>query len=75
MSLSTASAGTPSAEWNAIVLGDIDVFIHVPDVDVHENEVRLEDRAILRVVEVDVEHLAVAAPVSAEIEDYALVGC
>jgi hypothetical protein len=46
----------------------------VADVDVDEDEVGVENGQVLRVVEVDVEHLAVAAPVAAEVEQDALVG-
>ena len=44
------------------------------DVDVDQDEVGLEDGQVRGVVEVDVEHLAVAAPVAAKVEQDALVG-
>ena len=52
---------------------DVDVVIHVADVDVDEDEVLGEEFGVGLLVEVDVEDLAVAAPVAAEVEDDALV--
>ena len=46
----------------------------MPDVDVHQDEVAFEQGQVAGVVEVDVEHLAVAAPVAAKVEQDALVG-
>ena len=69
--------------WNAfferhlVAGGDGRVHVHVADIDVYEDEVAFQDRAVGGVVQVDVEYLAVAAPVAAEVEQDALValGC
>jgi hypothetical protein len=58
---------------DVVLLRDIDVFVHVSDVDVDEDEVFLEEFSIGTLVVVDVEDLAVAAPVAAEVEQDALV--
>ena len=44
------------------------------DVDVDEHKVGFENGQVRGVVEVNVEHLAIAAPVAAEVEQDALVG-
>ncbi len=56
-------------ERDLVLLCDRKVFIHFPDVDVDEDEVGFEELAVGRVVEVDVENLAIAAPVSAEVDE------
>ena len=70
--------GNAFAQRNPEALSDINVFVHVANVDVDEHEVRIEDWAILGVVEVDVEDMAVPAPVPAKVDEDALVrgrGC
>ena len=65
--------------WNAfgdgdvVLLRDVDVLVHVADVDVDEDEVFGEELGVGALVIVDVEELAVAAPVAAEVEEDALV--
>ena len=66
--------GNAFAQRNPEALSDINVFVHVANVDVDEHEVRIEDWAILGVVEVDVEDMAVPAPVPAKVDEDALVG-
>src|SRR6185437_14283395 len=61
-------------EGNSVARGELEVGVIVADVDVDEDEVRLKDGDVAGVVEVDVEDVAVAAPVSAEVDDDALVG-
>ena len=65
--------GNSFAQRNLEALSDINVFVHVANVDVDEHEVRIEDWAILGVVEVDVEDMAVPAPVPAKVDEDALV--
>ncbi len=50
------------------MLREIDVLVHVTDVDVHQNEVGLENRPVRVIVKIDIQHLAIAAPVPAEID-------
>ena len=55
--------------------GDVEIGVHVADVHVDQDEVGFKNGQVAGVMEVDVEHLAVAAPVAAEVEQNALVGC
>ena len=55
------------------LLGDVEVLVEVADIDVDEEEVLVEELEVRGLVEVDVEDLAVAAPVAAEVEDDPLV--
>ena len=73
MASRTARAGTPLLMGTPYLCGDVEVLVHVADVDVDEDEVLVEERRRWGLVEVDVEDLAVAAPVAAEVEDDALV--
>lgn len=57
-----------------VLCGDVEIGIVTADVDVDEEEVGFEEKAILVVVEVDVEDLAIGTPVAAEVEEDALVG-
>jgi hypothetical protein len=61
------------ADGDLIFVGDAHVGIHVADIDVDEDVVPGEEITIRRLVEVEVEDVAVAAPVAAEVEDDALV--
>ena len=56
-----------------IFFRDIDVFVHVADVDVDDDIVLREELGVGALVVVDVEDLAVAAPVAAEVEKDAFV--
>jgi hypothetical protein len=58
---------------NIVFLGDGDILVHVTDVDVDEDEVFGEKLSVGTLVIVDVEYLAVAAPVAAEVEEDAFV--
>lgn len=53
--------------------GEIEIGVDAAYVDVDEDEVCLQDRPILRVVTINVEDLAVGAPVATEVEQNALV--
>lgn len=59
---------------NLIFPGDVEIGVVLADVDVDEDEIGLQDGQVFRVVEVDVEDLAVAAPFAAEVEQDTLVG-
>jgi hypothetical protein len=65
--------GNAFLNGHLIFFGYIDVVIHLSDVDVDEDEVIVEELLVGVLVEVDVEDLAVPAPITAEIEDDALV--
>src|SRR5690348_6855337 len=67
--------GHATFERYAIVSGDVRVCVVASDVDVNEFEVLLQELLVGGIVEVDIENLAVAAPVAAEVEDHALVLC
>lgn len=62
------------AEGDAVPFGDVQVLIHVADVDVDQHKIGIENGQILRVVEVDIQHLTVSTPVASEIEQNPLVG-
>ena len=55
-------------DGNVVLLRDVDVFIHVADIDVDKNEVFVEELGVGTLVIVDIENLAVAAPVTPKIE-------
>jgi hypothetical protein len=65
--------GYTFVDGNLILLRDLDVVVVLADVDVDQDELLIEQCEVWRLVEVDVEDLAVAAPVAAEVEDDALV--
>jgi hypothetical protein len=60
-------------ERDVVLAGDVEIGIHMADVYVDQYEVGLEDGQVLGIVEVDVKHLAIAAPVAAKVEQDALV--
>ena len=60
-------------ERNIVALGDVDVFVQVPDIDVNEHEVGLKNGQVRGIVEVNIEYLAIPAPVAAEVNQEALV--
>jgi hypothetical protein len=59
-------------EGNFVFFGDVQVFVEVADIDVDKDEILFKKLRVRRLVEVDVENLAVAAPVAAEVENDAL---
>ena len=65
--------GNSLLEGDVVLFGYVEVFIEAADVDVDEEEVLVEEFQVWALVEVDVENLAVAAPVAAEVEDDSLV--
>ena len=60
-------------DGDVVLLCYVDVFVHVTDVDVNDDEVLGEDLGVGALVIVDVEDLAVTAPVATEVEDDAFV--
>ncbi len=56
-----------------ILFCEIEVGVVSAYVDVHEDEIGFEDGAIDGIVEIDVEHVAVAAPVAAKIQQDTLM--
>jgi len=65
--------GYAFSQRDLIALGNVLVLVHVADVDVNEHIIGVQDGFVGRVVEVDIQNLAIAAPIAAEIEDDALV--
>src|SRR5208283_817010 len=65
--------GNAFVQRDLVLGGDVQIRVHVADVDVDEDKVGFEDGPVFGVVEVKIEHPAVAAPVAAEIEQDALV--
>src|SRR5476649_1403116 len=58
---------------NLVFLGNVLIHVHVPNVDVDQDEVGVENRQIGGIVEVEVEDLAVAAPIAAKVDQDTLV--
>jgi hypothetical protein len=67
--------GNASGDGNFIFSGDVHVLVDgaVADADVDEDEVLVEELGVGALMVVDVEDLAVAAPVAAEVEEDAFV--
>ena len=65
---------------NALVQGDmvavrnIQVFVEPPDIDMHQDEVSVQQRSIRGIVEIMIENVAISAPVAAKVENHAVVG-
>jgi len=66
--------GNASLEWNSVLFGQIDILVEMADVDVDQDEIGIENRPVLFIVKIDVEYLAIAAPVPTEIEQNASMG-
>ena len=66
-------SGNSLLEGDVVLFGYVEIFVEAADVDVDEEEVLVEEFEVGALVEVDVEDLAVAAPVAAEVEDDSLV--
>jgi hypothetical protein len=65
--------GDALLERDAVLVGEVGVVVVVADVDVDEDEALVKELDIGLLMEVNVEDLAVAAPVAAEVEDDTLV--
>ncbi len=68
-----SESGYAFLQRNLIFLGNVSIAVVAADVDVDQDEVVVQQVEVGLLVEVDVEHLAVSAPVTAEVEDDALV--
>ena len=66
-------SGNPLLERDVVFFGYVQVFIKVADIDMDNDKVLVEEFEVGTLMEVDVEDLAVAAPVAAEVEDDAFV--
>ena len=73
MGVEDGEGGNAFLDGHLVPFGDIDVVVHLADIDVDDDEVLRENLGIGTLVHVDVEDLTVTAPVSAEVEDDALV--
>jgi hypothetical protein len=73
MGIEDGECGNAFGDWDSVLSGDVYVLIHVADVDVDENEVFFENLCVGALMVVDIEYLAVAAPVTAEVQEDALV--
>jgi hypothetical protein len=72
--LENGEGGNTLFEIDAVLLADVEVLVDVAaDVYVDQDEVLVEDGEVFGLVEVEVQDLAVAAPVAAEVEDDAFV--
>jgi hypothetical protein len=65
--------GDALLERDAVLVGEVGVVVVVADVDVDEDEALVKELDIGLLMEVNVEDLAIAAPVAAEVEDDTLV--
>ena len=72
-SIDDGEGGNAFGDGNVVLFGDVDVLVHVTDVDVDDDEVFLEELGVGILVIVDIKDLAVAAPVAAEVKEDALV--
>jgi hypothetical protein len=66
-------SGNSLLEGDVVLFGYVEIFIETADVDVDEEEVLVEEFQVWALMEVNVEDLAIAAPVAAEVEDDSLV--
>ncbi len=73
MTVEDGECGDAFGDGDLVFGGDVDVVVHLADVYVDEDEVFCEQFSVGLLMEVDVEDLAVAAPVAAEVEDDAFV--
>lgn len=63
-----------TVERDVVFLGDIEISVHLADVDMHDEEGFIEGRSDLRAVECFVENMAIEAPVATKDDKNALVG-
>jgi hypothetical protein len=73
ISIDYCEGGDAFGDGHVVFLRDIDIFVHVTDVDVDEDEIFGEEFGVGTLAVVDVEKLAVAAPVAAKVEENAFV--
>ena len=73
MRVEDGEARDSALERDLVFLGDVSVLVVAADVDVDEDEVVVQNVEVGLLVHIDVQHLAVSAPISAEVKDDALV--
>jgi hypothetical protein len=56
-------------EGNFVSISNVQIFVEVADIDVDKDKILFQKIRVGGLMEVDVENLAVAAPVAAEVED------
>src|SRR5260370_41779402 len=61
------------AQRNLVALGNVDILIHAPDIDVNEDVVGFQDGPVHRVMKVKIKNVAIGTPIAAEVQDDALV--
>jgi hypothetical protein len=66
-------SGDAALEGDIVLGGEVGVVVVVADVDVDEDVVGVEERMVGQLAEIEVEDLAVATPVAAEVEDDTLM--
>lgn len=71
--IENSESGDAALEGNVILGGEIGVVVVVADVDVDEDVAGVEECVVGLLMKVEIEDLAVAAPVTAEVEDDALM--
>ena len=73
MGIDDGEGGNAFGDGDVVLFGDIDVFIHLADVDVNQNKVFVEEFSVGTLMVVDVENLTITAPVATEVEQNSLV--
>ena len=73
MAVEDGECGDAFGDGDLILGGDVNVVIHLADVHVDDDEVICKQVSVGLLIEVDVENLAVAAPVAAEVDDDAFI--
>ena len=73
MGVEDGECGNAFGDRDFVLLSDINILVHVADVDVDEDEVLGEELGVGALVVVNVEELAVATPVASEVEEDAFV--
>ena len=66
--------GNAAVERNVVPFGDVEILVHVADVDMDDFERFIEGRSDFQAVQGFVENVAIEAPVTAEDDEDALVG-
>lgn len=70
---STASAGTPLFQGHTVAGGEVEIRIVTPDIDGDEHIIGFEQVTVGGIMKVDLQNLAISAPVATEIEQDALL--
>jgi len=73
MGVQECERGNSFGNWNVILAGDVDVMIHVANVDADDNIISGQEFGIGRLLVIVVKYLAVPTPVASEFEQDALM--